>query len=121
MKDITFGVMKFSVEIKAPDYTKIPPEDVVDISAILITCSYKSKEFIRIGYYVHNHYEDPMLQDNPPPIIAIDKVVKTIIHDQPRITKFPIDWESFEIVNMLGNICYQQARNDLVQGMNAFN
>jgi len=41
---------------------------------------------------VNNAYEDPVLQENPPAIVNIAKVVRHILADKPRITKFPIDW-----------------------------
>lgn len=46
---------------------------------MLLTCSYKYKEFIRVGYYVNNEYNDPELKENPPESIQFDKVCK-IIH-----------------------------------------
>lgn len=33
---------------------------------VLITCTYRGQEFIRIGYYVNNEYTDPELRENPP-------------------------------------------------------
>lgn len=33
---------------------------------MLITCTYRGQEFIRIGYYVNNEYTDPELRENPP-------------------------------------------------------
>ena len=36
--------------------------DVVGVTVILLTCSYRSQEFIRVGYYVCNEYTDPELQ-----------------------------------------------------------
>ena len=33
---------------------------------MLVTCSYKGQEFVRVGYYVNNAYTDPEMQENPP-------------------------------------------------------
>ena len=41
---------------------QIPVTDVVGVTVILLTCSYRSQEFIRVGYYVCNEYTDPELQ-----------------------------------------------------------
>ncbi len=65
---------------------------MLGLTAVLITCSYKGKEFIRIGYYVNNTYEDPALLETPPAIVDVPKVVRHVLSDKPRITKFPIDW-----------------------------
>ena len=46
--------------------SKIPPEDVLGVTVVLLTCSYRDHEFVRIGYYVNNEYTDPELNENPP-------------------------------------------------------
>ena len=48
------------------DATKIPSSEVVGVTVVLVTCSYKGQEFVRVGYYVNNAYSDPELQENPP-------------------------------------------------------
>ena len=47
---------------------------MVGVTVVLLTCSYKSQEFVRIGYYVNNEYTDPELIDNPPGQPQFDKV-----------------------------------------------
>ena len=49
-----------------PTVSKIPPQDVVGVTVVLLTCSYLNQEFIRVGYYVNNEYEEPELKENPP-------------------------------------------------------
>jgi histone chaperone ASF1 len=61
---------------------------------VLITASYRNQELVRVGYYVNNEYEDPELRDNPPIEPIFDKLVRTIATDQPRVTKFKINWDS---------------------------
>ena len=41
---------------------------------VLLTCSYRDNEFVRIGYYVNNEYNDPELSENPPAQPMFDKV-----------------------------------------------
>lgn len=50
----------------APNTGLIPESDAVGVTVVLITCTYRSQEFIRIGYYVNNEYTDPELRENPP-------------------------------------------------------
>ncbi len=64
------------------------------MTVALITASYRDQEFVRVGYYVNNEYEDPELRDNPPIEPIFDKLVRTIATDQPRVTKFKINWDS---------------------------
>lgn len=42
----------------APDPTCIPPADILGVTIVLLTCSYRSSEFIRVGYYVNNEHPD---------------------------------------------------------------
>ena len=48
------GTHKFVLETPAPNPELIPPGDIVGVTVCIITCSYREKEFIRIGYYVNN-------------------------------------------------------------------
>jgi histone chaperone ASF1 len=41
------GKYKFVFEGNAPDPSQIPSDDLVGVTAVLLTCSYKDKEFIR--------------------------------------------------------------------------
>ena len=41
---------------------------------MLLTCGYRTQEFIRVGYYVNNEYADPELKENPPAQPDFDKV-----------------------------------------------
>lgn len=53
---------------------RIPREDVVGVTVVLLTCSYRQQEFIRVGYYVNNEYMDPEIRENPPQEPDFDKV-----------------------------------------------
>lgn len=52
----------------APDTNKIPVADAVGVTVVLLTCSYRSREFIRVGYYVNNDYTDQEMRENPPAV-----------------------------------------------------
>lgn len=41
---------------------------------MLLTCSYRQQEFIRVGYYVNNEYVDPEVRENPPQEPDFDQV-----------------------------------------------
>jgi len=63
------------------------------VTVVLLTCSYNGQEFIRVGYYVNNEYTDPALVENPPSCLLLDRMQRSILADQPRITRFPIDFD----------------------------
>ncbi|KAI8324819.1 histone deposition protein Asf1 [Martensiomyces pterosporus] len=90
---VPVGVNKFVFEADAPQVDKIPKEDLVGVTVILLTCSYKEKEFVRIGYYVDNAYADEELAANPPDVPVLDKIYRSILADKPRVTRFPINWD----------------------------
>ena len=58
----------------SPNPEKLPAEDVVGVTIVLLTCSFRSNEFVRVGYYVNNEYADPELAENAPTKPAFDKV-----------------------------------------------
>lgn len=88
------GSFKFRFEGESPDPSKIPPDDLVGVTVILLTCSYRDKEFIRIGYYVNVQYTSEELKENPPEVPDITALSRTIVADHPRVTRFPVDFDN---------------------------
>lgn len=88
------GQFKFMFQADPPETSKIPADDAVGVTVILITASYREQEFVRVGYYVTNEYEDPELREIPPTEPQFDKLVRTIAANEPRVTKFKINWDS---------------------------
>lgn len=86
------GQYRFVFQADPPDFSRIPPDDVVGVTIILLTCSFKDQEFIRVGYYVNTDYADAALRDDAPDAPAIDKLLRSVLADKPRVTKFPIEW-----------------------------
>lgn len=103
------GQYRFVFQADPPDFSKLPTDDIVGVTVILLTCSYKNQEFIRVGYYVNNEYQDDALREEPPTTPLIEKLYRNILADKPRVTKFPIEWDS-------GNTTEQQA-SGLASGM----
>lgn len=89
---VPVGTNKFVFQSDAPNPDLIPDEDKVGVTVVLVTCSYRSREFVRVGYYVNNDYADPFLLENPPSRVDITKLQRNILADKPRVTRFPIDW-----------------------------
>mmetsp|Transcript_5036 Transcript_5036/g.14476 ORF Transcript_5036/g.14476 Transcript_5036/m.14476 type:complete len:238 (-) Transcript_5036:620-1333(-) len=89
------GQYRFVFQADPPDHTKLPQDDILGITALLLTCLYADKEFVRVGYYVNNEYpeEEVALREEPPKEPIVDKLIRNILADKPRVTKFPIDWD----------------------------
>lgn len=77
----------------APNHSLIPPTDITGVTVVLLTCSYRGQEFVRVGYYVNNEYDDEALKAEPPATPIIEKLVRNILADKPRVTRFPIKWD----------------------------
>ena len=67
--------------------------EIVGVTDILVTCSYANQEFFRVGYYVNNYYEELELAENPPEKPLIDRLIRHILVEKPRVTKFQIQWD----------------------------
>ena len=52
---------------------------------VVITCSYRGAEFIRIGYYVSNNYTEPELKETWPSPPQWDKLQRNILATHPRL------------------------------------
>jgi len=90
---VPVGVNKFILQADAPDSSTIPSSDILGVTVILVTCSYREEEFVRVGYYVNNEYSEEYDEEAGPPMpLDMGKVVRTILADKPRVTRFPINW-----------------------------
>ncbi|ALC45132.1 asf1 [Drosophila busckii] len=83
----------FVFQADAPDVSKIPEPDAVGVTIVLLTCSYRGQEFVRVGYYVNNDYADQEMRENPPPKPLFDKLTRNILASKPRVTRFKINWD----------------------------
>jgi len=88
------GRHMFVFQADPPDPARIPEADLVGVTVVLLTCSYRSSEFIRVGYYINNSYQDPELQENPPKKPIFEKIQRSIMASNPRVTKFKINWDN---------------------------
>ncbi|KAK8197047.1 histone chaperone asf1 [Phyllosticta capitalensis] len=93
---IPVGVNKFVFEADPPNLQRIPNNEILGVTVILLSCSYDKREFVRVGYYVNNEYTDEALNAEPPSKPVIEKVRRNILAEKPRVTRFAIKWDSDE-------------------------
>lgn len=88
------GRHMFVFQAPPPDVNRIPENDALGVTVVLLTCSYRGQEFVRVGYFINNEYSDsePELRENPPSKPQFDKVVRNILASEPRVTRFKINW-----------------------------
>lgn len=89
---IPVGVNKFIFEADSPDLKRIPTSEILGVTVILLSCSYDDREFVRVGYYVNNEYDNEEMNDDPPAKPVIEKVRRNILAEKPRVTRFAIKW-----------------------------
>lgn len=89
---VPVGIHKFVLQANAPDHTLINDSDILGVTVVIVTCSYLDQEFIRIGYYVNNDYNEPYDPENPPSPVDIRKVCRNTLAEEPRVTRYAIDW-----------------------------
>lgn len=83
----------FVFQADPPDVTRIPEQDAVGVTIVLLTCSYRGQEFVRVGYFINNEYSDPELKENPPAKPQFEKLTRNILASKPRVTRFKINWD----------------------------
>lgn len=71
---VTEGRHMFVFQADPPDASRIPVNDVLGCTVVLLTCMYRNQEFVRVGYYTNNDYSDADLRENPPAQHLFDKV-----------------------------------------------
>jgi len=90
---IPVGINKFVLQADAPDISPIPEGDILGVTVVLVTCSYREKEFVRVGYYVNNEYTEPIEEGKSAPLpLDMSKVRRVVLSEKPRVTRFPIQW-----------------------------
>ena len=94
MNEIQAGVMTFNTDSNHPDFSKIPQQDILGTTAIVISVSYEGQEFFRVGYYIVNEYEDNGME--VPPMPDLSKITRKIVAENPRIMRFEIEWNKHE-------------------------
>ncbi|XP_017143512.1 histone chaperone asf1-like [Drosophila miranda] len=87
------GRHRFVFQADAPDVSKIPEQEAVGVTIVLLTCSYRGQEFVRVGFYVNNDYEEQEMRENPPTKPLFDKLMRNILASKPRLTRFQINWD----------------------------
>ena len=100
------GSMKFEFIGDAPDISKIPESEILGVTAIILCCSYNNQEFFRCGYYLNNLYDNEEMNLNPPEKVDKNHILRSLLADKPRITRFDIDWDNEQV-----NKNYEQEKN----------
>lgn len=92
---VPVGMNKFVLQADAPEKDSLPENDILGVTVVLVTCSYKEREFVRVGYYVNNEFTGEYDPEVGPPTgkdLDVRLIQRQILSEKPRVTKFPISW-----------------------------
>ena len=111
MDPIPVGVNHFQFTADPPQADSIPPSDILGVTVILLTYSYDDREFIHVGYYQNDKYpeeseerrlwEEKLEKKEKITFVDVDKVVRNILADKPKVTRFNIRWYETRRVPLL--------------------
>jgi histone chaperone ASF1 len=60
----------------------------------MLSCFYKGKEFVRVGYWVSNAYAKPLAEGEAPPAEPRpEDILRSVLANKPCVTRWPIPWD----------------------------
>jgi len=89
---VPVGVSRFELETKAPDPARIPDDDLLGATVVMLVCLYRGRRFARVGYWVATAADGVPEGEEPPAPCPPERVSRSIAADRPRVTRFACDW-----------------------------
>jgi histone chaperone ASF1 len=87
------GITEFNLECDPPEVSRIPPQDVLGVTVLLISFQYRGQEFLRVGYYTQVAYFDDALNACPPEVADASLLGRFLAMSQPAVTILPVPWD----------------------------
>ena len=87
---IPAGINAFDFTASAPAHHLLPstePDEILGVTVIIITASYRDKEFVRVGYYLNTYYEEEEYKENPPAVVDWGKLWRNVLIEKPKVTR----------------------------------
>uniref|UniRef100_A0A1I7YZY2 Anti-silencing function protein 1 n=1 Tax=Steinernema glaseri TaxID=37863 RepID=A0A1I7YZY2_9BILA len=81
-------------EADAPNPELLPQDDVVGVTALLLTCKYNDQLFLKVGYFVSVEYSEEELREQPPTVVNLEKLERCVKTDDVRVNYYTIKWEN---------------------------
>ena len=119
---LEIATMKFEFSAPPPNLYLVPKEDQLDVTAMFLAASYKGQEFCRIGYYLKHEYPSGLFPIDPvsgleqvPEVLQLEKIIRKIDADNPRVTRFIINWdtENVELLPPPATYAPEDEENDI--------
>ena len=91
---LQLGTNEFVAEIPAPNWSLIPPWDLLGVTLLLITFNYREREFMRVGYWVEVSYRSDGSVSVMPQSIEINNIERNILLMNPTVRSNAILWDA---------------------------
>jgi hypothetical protein len=94
---VPIGVNSFDFTCAPPQPSLLPStssEEILGVTVLILTASYRDKEFVRVGYYVNTEYEDEARRAEPPAVVDFTGLIRNVLVEKPRVTRFNNPWDS---------------------------
>ena len=91
---VQVGKSQFFLEVDGPSVDQIARDDLLDVTALVLVCSYRGAEFERVGFFVFHYYDDEALRVQPPEVPVVAHLMREIKVEDIRRTNFTIDWDT---------------------------
>lgn len=122
---VVIGKNQFVFQCPGPDPDKIPEKDLLGVTVLLLTCSFKGREFIRIGYFLNNEVPglvqpQPGEAPLPNPRSLLNEMRRVIENaTSPRVTKFNIPWPTMDSNGQLVMVTEAPPPQEVVENKSA--
>ncbi len=96
---VPVGINSFDFTASAPQPHLLPStssDEILGVTVLILTGSYRDKEFVRVGYYVNTEYEDEERKLNPPETVEWEGLIRNVLVEKPRVTRFNNPWDQEE-------------------------
>uniref|UniRef100_A0AC35TZI1 Histone chaperone asf1 n=1 Tax=Rhabditophanes sp. KR3021 TaxID=114890 RepID=A0AC35TZI1_9BILA len=91
---IPVGVHTVHFEVKHPDISKIPKEDLTGVTAIILDCYYKEQLFMQTSWFCAVNYTTDELIENPPTVPMPEQLTRNIDKEDVRVVVYDIKWKA---------------------------
>lgn len=103
------------------DPKRIQDGHLLGPTVIILNAAYNNQEFVRVGYYINIGYDPethPEFIENPPAKVDYSLLRREILHSEPRVTRFKINWTNTGDRYSVADGAMEQSQN-IAQGMSA--
>ena len=74
----------------------LPTDEILGVTVIIVSASYREKEFVRVGYYVNTYYDDEEMnaqvekdaEEKRSRPVVWEKLMRNVLIEKPKVTRW---------------------------------